>query len=61
MRKTLYIIYIPLLLIEWTVDLIGKIWNVLHNSVKTLALATENIINEPDRATPTNETGANAA
>lgn len=61
MRKLLYIVYIPLLIIEWTADMIGKIWEVFHNSIKTLALATENIINEPDRPTPTNETGTNAA
>lgn len=60
MKKLLYIIYVPLLLLEWVIDLIGKIWLILHNSVKDLTLATENIINEPDSAETPNETSTNA-
>ncbi|MBL7738504.1 MAG: hypothetical protein JNK14_04745 [Chitinophagaceae bacterium] len=47
MKKLLYILYIPLLIIEWFLDMWVKIWQVLHNSVKELTLALENYINEP--------------
>lgn len=53
MRKTLYIVYVPLLILEWFIDLIGAIWKVFHNSIETLTLATEKYINEPDREKPT--------
>lgn len=47
MKKTLYLLYIPMLIIEWFLDMLVKIWQVLHNSVKELTLALENYINEP--------------
>ena len=47
MKKILYIVYVPLLLIEWLVDLIGNIWKTFHESIKSITLATENLLNEP--------------
>lgn len=47
MKKTLYPVYVILLIIEWFLDMWVKIWQVLHNSVKELTLALENYINEP--------------
>jgi hypothetical protein len=52
MKKVLYIVYVPLLLIEWVVDLIGKMWDVFHKSIITITLAIETYINEPDRPKP---------
>lgn len=43
--KVLYIIYIPLLLTEWAVDLVSKIWSSFHESIKDMTLALENKIN----------------
>lgn len=54
MKKTLYLIYIPLILIEWTIDMIGKMWKILHESIETLTLMTENIINESHPKAPGN-------
>lgn len=51
-RKLLYVFYIPLLLTEWAVDLIAKIWNAIHNSVKELTLVVESTINEPTKSKP---------
>lgn len=50
--KLLYIFYIPLLLIEWLVDLIAKIWNAFHESIKEMTLVIETKINEPNRKKP---------
>ena len=48
MRKLLYIFYIPLLLIEWIVDLIHQIWGVIHKSIETLTLSLhEYIVKKP--------------
>ena len=51
MRKSLYVVYIPLLILEWTVDMLAKMVNIFHDSIKTLTLAVENIINEPTKPT----------
>lgn len=48
MRKTLYIFYVPLLITEWLVDMITKIWQVIHTSVKEITLFIEKLIHEPD-------------
>ncbi len=53
MYKLLYILYIPLLLIEWLVDLFSKIWTSVHDSVKDITLALEKLINEPVIQKPT--------
>ena len=47
MRKLLYTIYVPLLVIEWLVDLIGNIWKALHDAIKDITLSVETIIHEP--------------
>lgn len=48
MRKTLYIIFIPLVIIEWIVDMIYKLFGVMRQSLETLALSLEKyILNEP--------------
>lgn len=52
MRKTLYIFYIPLLLIEWFVDLIGRMWSAFHESIKEITLSLEKYINEPISTPP---------
>ena len=52
MRKLLYIFYIPLLLIEWLVDLVAQIWAVIHKAIETLTLAIEKSINEPTEPKP---------
>lgn len=52
MKKVLYILYIPMLLIEWLVDMIGQLWGVFHKSIETLTLAIEKYIHEPDKPEP---------
>lgn len=47
MKKALYIFYIPLLLVEWFIDMVGQMWAVLHESIKTITLVIQNEINEP--------------
>lgn len=54
MRKLLYIIYIPLLIIEWCVDMLGNMWKAFHESIISITLKTETIINEPDIQKPDN-------
>lgn len=46
MKKLLYVFYVPLLIAEWFVDLICKIVNIAHDSLKTLTLALESYIHE---------------
>ncbi len=58
MRKLLYIIFVPLLLTEWFLDMIVKIFSVIHKSVEDMTLATHKfIINEPDSKKPSDEGG----
>jgi hypothetical protein len=45
MRKLLYIVYVPLLLMEEFIDMIGKMWNAFHETIKTITLATEKLLN----------------
>lgn len=52
MKKILYIFYIPLLLIEWAVDLITNIWKAFHDAVKEITLVIETKINEPIKPKP---------
>lgn len=52
MKKLFYIFYLPLLLVEWAVDLFHKIWTAFHESVKDITLALENYINEPTGKKP---------
>lgn len=47
MKKLLYIIYIPLLLIEWTVSTLLEMGKVFHKSIETLTLSVQQEINEP--------------
>lgn len=47
MRKALYIFFIPLLFIEWTVDTISRLIAALHQCIKELTISIKNIINEP--------------
>jgi len=51
-KKILYIIYIPLLLLEWFVDLIHKMVAAIHESVKDITLSIEKYINEPIKPKP---------
>jgi len=52
MKKLLYIVYIPLLLLEWAADLVAQIWGVIHKSIEILTLAVEKYINEPIKPPP---------
>jgi hypothetical protein len=52
MRKSLYIPYILLLIIEWLIDMIVEIIKVIHKSFETMALATQKYINEPTKQIP---------
>lgn len=52
MKKILYIFYIPLLLVEWLVDLTAQLWAVFHKSVEILTLALEKYMNEPTKPKP---------
>lgn len=54
MKKLLYIFYLPLLLIEWIIDLFHKIFTAVHESIKDITLALEKYINEPTRKEPSN-------
>lgn len=49
MRNLLYIVYVPLLLMEEFVDMIGRMWTAFHETIKTITLATEKLLkpNEP--------------
>jgi hypothetical protein len=47
MRKALYLFYVPLLLIEWAIDLACAICTAIHKAFETLTLSTEKYINEP--------------
>jgi hypothetical protein len=49
MRKTLYIIYVPLLLVEWAVDLGHKVVEIFHKSIEDITLALQKYIHEPDK------------
>ena len=55
MKKLLYIIYIPLLLIEWAADMLAQLVKVVHNSIETLTLVLQNKINEPFSEEPATE------
>jgi len=46
MYKLLYILYIPLLIIEWLADIVSKIWASIHESIRDVALVLEKLINE---------------
>lgn len=50
--KLLYVFYIPLLIIEWAVDLVAKIWKAFHDSLKEMTLVIESKINEPIKPKP---------
>jgi hypothetical protein len=52
-RHLLYILYLPMLLLEWVVDLIGKLWQAFHLSIIDLTKAIKAEINEPDKSEPT--------
>lgn len=53
LSKLLYILYIPLLILEWAVDLVEKIWKSFHESVRDMTLVIENKINEqPAKSKP---------
>lgn len=54
LSKLLYIFYIPLLLIEWLVDLIHNIWKAFHDSIKELTLVIEKKIDEPIKSKSSN-------
>lgn len=47
MRKTLYIFYIPLLILEWCVDTIARTIAAAGQCIKELAISIKNVINEP--------------
>jgi len=46
MKKLLYILLIPLLLIEWTIDIGAQIVKIIHNSIEVLTLSLQTYINE---------------
>lgn len=50
----LFIFYIPLLLIEWFVDMIVELVKVFHSAVETLTLSLKNYIHEPTEQKPPN-------
>lgn len=56
MKKALYIIYIPLLLLEWIADMLVSIVKVVHNSIETLTLSVQTLIHEPSAEEPTTQT-----
>jgi hypothetical protein len=61
MKKLLYILYVPLLLIEWMLDAIVKIFEIIRNSFETLTLAVKSNIDESTSAESTRtETSTNA-
>lgn len=39
-------ILVILMLAEWVIDLIGSLWNIFHNAVKELVIATQKIYDE---------------
>ncbi len=41
MKKLLLLPYVLLLILEWLVDMLAKMWAVFHESIKTLTLVTE--------------------
>lgn len=47
MRKTLYIIYIPFLALEWAVDMIIRTTKTFHECIKELTISIKSTINEP--------------
>jgi hypothetical protein len=47
MKKTLYLIYIPLLIIEWLADMLLSVIKVIHSSIEVLTLSVQKEINEP--------------
>lgn len=55
LSKLLYIFYIPLLIIEWAVDLIKNIFLVFHKSIEELTLVMEKKIDESTRPKPPNK------
>lgn len=48
-RKLLYIIYIPLLILDWIVTLLANIMELICNSIKELALHLETYINNANK------------
>lgn len=46
-RKVLYIVSVPLLLVEWGLDLCKQIIDAARKSTEILYLSIENYINEP--------------
>lgn len=58
--NVLYVFYVPLILAEWLLDTISKMFQVLHDSIKTLTLVVESYINESTgKATGTEITDTN--
>jgi hypothetical protein len=55
LKKLLYIFYIPLLIIEWAVDLLKNIWSAIHKSIQELTLVIESKIDEPIIKKPPNK------
>lgn len=47
-----YILYLPLLLLEWLIDMLVQIVRVVHKSIETLTLALQKYIHEPDKPEP---------
>jgi hypothetical protein len=47
MRKTLYIFYIPILIIEWVIDAVSRLITAFHDCLKELAISIKTYINEP--------------
>lgn len=55
-RKLLYIVYIPLLIIDWIVTLLANIIELICNSIKEVALHLETYINNADSKSSEPET-----
>lgn len=51
-RHLLWILVVPLFVIEWALDALVKIVQVVHKSFETLTLVLHNTINEPARTKP---------
>lgn len=58
MRKALYIIFVPFLVLEWFVDMIVSLISVIHTSIKDLTLAIQKYIHEPDITKPADQSSA---
>lgn len=54
MRKALYILFVPLLIIDWFLSLGANIAEMIANSVKDITLALQSYINgqKPDQPKP---------